>query len=112
MAPTTASSPSSLTLTYFDIAGPAEPVRMALAMTGQPWEDKRISFSELPAIKPGKLVGLCKTSPFLYVRQINCLVLPGAVGRVKHIYLFVFPVCRSLLVSKVIDRLLQVFKTI
>ncbi|CAN0497930.1 unnamed protein product, partial [Laminaria digitata] len=45
MAPTT-----SLTLTYFDFAGPAEPVRMALAMTGQPWEDKRVSFSEFPAL--------------------------------------------------------------
>ena len=56
MAPTTASSSPPLALTYFDFAGPAEPVRMALAMTGQPWEDNRITFSEFSALKPGKLV--------------------------------------------------------
>ncbi|CAN0399117.1 unnamed protein product, partial [Laminaria digitata] len=44
-------STTSLTLTYFNFAGPAEPVRMALAMTGQPWEDRRISRGELSALK-------------------------------------------------------------
>ena len=50
MAPT-----PTLKLTYFPFAGPAEPVRMALAMTGQPWEDNRIPFAEFPTMKPGKL---------------------------------------------------------
>ena len=68
MAPTTSSS--ALTLTYFDFAGPAEPVRMALAMTGQPWEDNRISFSEFPALKPGKLVCIslsCRRNVLVYL---------------------------------------------
>lgn len=43
-----------LTFTYFDAAGPAEPVRMALAMTRQPWEDKRISREEFAVLKPCK----------------------------------------------------------
>ncbi|CAN0461497.1 unnamed protein product, partial [Scytosiphon promiscuus] len=42
-----------MTLTYFDFAGPAEPVRLALAMTGQPWEDKRVFSQEFSALKPG-----------------------------------------------------------
>lgn len=44
-----------ITLTYFDFPGRAEPIRMALAMTGDEWEDKRLSFEEFGALKPCKL---------------------------------------------------------
>lgn len=40
---------------YFDFAGPAEPVRMALAMTDQPWEDKRLTRDQFLALKPGRI---------------------------------------------------------
>lgn len=39
-------------LTYFDATGRAEPVRLALAAGGIPYEDVRIRFQEWPAIKP------------------------------------------------------------
>ena len=32
---------------------------MALAMTGQPWTDNRISFQEFSALKPSKLEFVC-----------------------------------------------------
>lgn len=54
-------SKTSLTLLYFDFAGPAEPVRMALAMTGQPWEDKRLTHDEFLALKPGRVLLLLFT---------------------------------------------------
>ena len=56
---TSSTSSSSMTLTYFNFAGPAEPVRMALAMTGQPWKDNRISFQEFGALKPSKPDFVC-----------------------------------------------------
>lgn len=43
-----------LILTYFDFAGLAEPVRMALAMSGLEWEDKRLTGEEFGALKPGE----------------------------------------------------------
>nr|ABR09272.1 glutathione S-transferase 2 [Laminaria digitata] len=74
MAPTT-----SLTLTYFDFAGPAEPVRMALAMTGQPWEDKRVSFSEFPALKPGLPNGQ------LPILEVGGKVLPQSGAQLRYV---------------------------
>lgn len=43
-----------ITLTYFDFAGPAEPVRLALAMAGEEWEDKRLTPEQFAALKPGE----------------------------------------------------------
>ena len=40
-------------LTYFDNRLRAEPIRWLFAVAGQPYEDKRISFSEWPKIKAG-----------------------------------------------------------
>ena len=48
-----------LVLTYFDFAALGEPVRMALAMTGQPWEDKRLTGEEFMAIKPSESYACC-----------------------------------------------------
>lgn len=45
-----------MTLMYFDAAGAAEQVRIALAMTGQMWEDKRLTSAEFGALKPSKYV--------------------------------------------------------
>lgn len=40
------------TITYFDFAGPAEACRWALAMTGEEWEDKRLTGQQFAALKP------------------------------------------------------------
>eukprot|EP00668_Euglena_longa_P004962 GGOE01005828.1.p2 GENE.GGOE01005828.1~~GGOE01005828.1.p2 ORF type:complete len:223 (-),score=64.38 GGOE01005828.1:289-957(-) len=42
----------AITLTYFALAGAAEKVRLALALAGIPFEDKRIAFDEWPKVKP------------------------------------------------------------
>jgi prostaglandin-H2 D-isomerase / glutathione transferase len=47
-----ASSNNAIKLTYFDIEGLAEAVRLALLLSNTPFEDIRISFSEWPALKP------------------------------------------------------------
>lgn len=39
-------------LTYFDIEGVAEPIRLAFILGGVPFEDDRIAFSEWGALKP------------------------------------------------------------
>ncbi|GMV42361.1 MAG: hypothetical protein AMXMBFR64_40770 [Myxococcales bacterium] len=41
----------TLRLTYFDSAGRAEPVRIALHMAGLPFEDRRVKFPEFAALK-------------------------------------------------------------
>lgn len=41
-------------ITYFDFDGLAEPVRFALAMTGETWEDKRITSEQFDSLKAGK----------------------------------------------------------
>lgn len=45
-------SPSSIKLTYFDIEGAAEPIRLALVLSGTPFEDDRVAFSEWADLKP------------------------------------------------------------
>jgi glutathione S-transferase len=42
----------SVKLTYFDIEGAAEPIRLALALSGTPFEDERVSFPDWAALKP------------------------------------------------------------
>lgn len=44
-------SPPSLKLTYFNIQGVAERVRLAFVLAGVPFEDRRISFAEWPELK-------------------------------------------------------------
>jgi glutathione S-transferase len=39
-------------LTYFDIEGAAECVRLSLLLSGTPFEDIRVSFNDWPAMKP------------------------------------------------------------
>jgi len=39
-------------LTYFNARGRAEIIRLVLTAAGVPFEDKRIEFSEMPALKP------------------------------------------------------------
>lgn len=44
-----------LVFKYFDVPGLGESVRLALAMSGQPWEDKRIDEAEFySTLKPSK----------------------------------------------------------
>lgn len=42
-------------LTYFDLPGPAEAIRLALSISGEEWEDKRLSREAFMAIKPSEL---------------------------------------------------------
>lgn len=42
----------SIKITYFNIAGAAEKVRLALAMCGKEFHDDRINFQDWPALKP------------------------------------------------------------
>merc|ERR1719343_1871628 len=42
----------TIKLTYFDIEGVAEQCRLALVLSGTEFEDKRVVFSEWPAMKP------------------------------------------------------------
>lgn len=51
IAMTDASKPS-IKLTYFDIAGRGEPVRLALVLSKTPFEDDRIGFADWAALKP------------------------------------------------------------
>ena len=44
--------PSSIKLTYFDIEGVAEPVRLALLLAGAPFDDVRVKFPDWPELKP------------------------------------------------------------
>jgi len=46
-----AARPSKLSIKYFDIQGPAEPSRLALAIGGVPFEDVRVTFDEFKAMK-------------------------------------------------------------
>jgi glutathione S-transferase len=43
---------TKIKLTYFDIEGVAEPIRLALALAGQEYEDDRVSFPNWEALKP------------------------------------------------------------
>eukprot|EP00527_Entomoneis_sp_CCMP2396_P009769 CAMPEP_0198136684 /NCGR_PEP_ID=MMETSP1443-20131203/308_1 /TAXON_ID=186043 /ORGANISM="Entomoneis sp., Strain CCMP2396" /LENGTH=240 /DNA_ID=CAMNT_0043797943 /DNA_START=154 /DNA_END=876 /DNA_ORIENTATION=- len=44
-------------LTYFDIEGAAEPVRLALALAGVDYTDDRLTFADWPTLKPGTPYG-------------------------------------------------------
>jgi glutathione S-transferase len=50
-------SPPSIKLTYFDIEGAAEPIRLALVLAGVDFEDERLAFSDWPAMKPSTPYG-------------------------------------------------------
>jgi len=41
----------SIKLTYFDIEGAGEPVRLALLLSGTEFEDDRVTFSDWPSLK-------------------------------------------------------------
>ena len=43
---------NTIKLTYFDIEGVAEAVRLALVLSGTPFEDVRVQFPDWPAMKP------------------------------------------------------------
>lgn len=47
--------PASITLTYFDIPGPAEAIRLAFFVADVPFEDKRIDRNEFEKLRKGDL---------------------------------------------------------
>ena len=48
----TTSDSKKIKLTYFDIEGAAEPVRLALVLSGTEFEDDRVKFPDWAALKP------------------------------------------------------------
>lgn len=46
-----------ISLTYFGMRGRVEPTRLALHIADIPFEDKRITHSEWPALKPKTKLG-------------------------------------------------------
>lgn len=56
--------PPKLKLTYFDVKGSAEPVRLALHLAGIDFEDNRVRMADWPALKPSVPSGQL---PFLTV---------------------------------------------
>lgn len=59
------STPSSIVLTYFDIPGPAEAIRLTFYIAGVPFEDKRITRDEFAVMKKGVTSDDCKRTRFL-----------------------------------------------
>ncbi|GKY96608.1 hypothetical protein MPSEU_000620400 [Mayamaea pseudoterrestris] len=49
---TSTSAKPSIKLTYFDIAGRAEPIRLALVLSNTPFDDERLSREEWQSFKP------------------------------------------------------------
>jgi glutathione S-transferase len=47
-----AAAKNSIKLTYFDIAGKAEPIRLALLLSKVPFEDERVNVADWAALKP------------------------------------------------------------
>eukprot|EP00904_Undaria_pinnatifida_P010385 jgi/Undpi1/6477/HiC_scaffold_20.g08956.m1 len=68
-----------LTLTYFNFAALGEPVRLALAMSGQPWEDKRISKEEFMAMKPNL--------PYnqVPILEVDGTVIPQSLAQIRYV---------------------------
>lgn len=72
MIPVVVMAAPKITLTYFNIEAAAEKVRLALVMTGTPFEDKRINFDEWGALKP--------TTPY---GQLPLMTVTNADGSTK-----------------------------
>ena len=58
---TVATMSDTIKLTYFDIEGVAEAVRLALLLSGTPFEDVRVQFADWPAMKPTTPAGQLPT---------------------------------------------------
>ena len=48
-----------ISLTYFDIPGPAEAIRLAFYVGEVPFEDRRVSRDEFAVMKPGPVRVTC-----------------------------------------------------
>lgn len=66
-------------LTYFDIRGRAEPIRLLLEELEVPYEDRRVSIEEWPALKP--------TLPFgqLPIYEEGSRLVPQAQAILRHL---------------------------
>lgn len=68
---------SNIKITYFNIEGLAEPLRLTLKLAGQKFEDNRIEFQDWPALKPTTPAG---TLPLMEVDG-EVMTQSGAVLR-------------------------------
>ncbi|CAN0017992.1 unnamed protein product [Ectocarpus sp. 12 AP-2014] len=69
---------SSITLTYFDIPGPAEAIRLAFYVGGIPFKDRRVSRQEFAKIKQGPFALSCHI-PDLPFAQLPILTVDEEV---------------------------------
>nr|ABR09271.1 glutathione S-transferase 1 [Laminaria digitata] len=68
-----------LILSYFDIPALGEPLRLALAMSGQAWEDKRVSKEEFMAIKPSLPYNQLPTL------EVGGTLIPQSLAQMRYI---------------------------
>ncbi|CAM9821375.1 unnamed protein product, partial [Laminaria digitata] len=72
-----------LVLSYFDIAGAAEPVRWALEQSGLEWEDKRLTKEEFGALKPSLPNGqvpILEVDGYVLAQSLAILRYVGKLG--------------------------------
>ncbi|MBA2664559.1 MAG: glutathione S-transferase family protein [Bradymonadaceae bacterium] len=77
-----------LKLTYFDAAGRAEPLRIALFIAGLPFEDNRLSFEQFAALKqagafPLGSVPVLEVDGFTYTQTSAMLRFVARLGETK-----------------------------
>jgi glutathione S-transferase len=79
--------PSSLKLTYFDIAGLAEAIRLACFVGGLEFEDERLNFEQFAKLKdtfPFKQVPILTINENIVVAQSNAIL--RYVGNLASLY--------------------------
>nr|UZD11055.1 glutathione s-transferase 5 [Macrocystis pyrifera] len=68
-----------LILSYFDMPALGEPLRLALAMTGLPWEDQRVSKEEFMAMKPSLPYNQLPTL------EVDGTLIPQSLAQMRYI---------------------------
>ncbi|CAM9191246.1 unnamed protein product [Scytosiphon promiscuus] len=69
----------SMKLTYFDLPGLGEPVRLALAQSGVEWEDNIINFDDWLALKPATPLGQ------LPVLEVDGVLIPQSLAQLRYV---------------------------
>lgn len=97
----------NLRLTYFDAAGRAEPIRVALHMAGQAYEDRRLKFPEFAALKEQGAFPLGS----LPILEVDDVTIPQTASILRYVArlgdtgLYPADPLRALLVDSALDTL-------
>jgi glutathione S-transferase len=95
----------TLKLTYFDAPGRAEPIRVALALAGLPFEDHRLNFAEFGALKQQGAFPLGSV-PVLYVDgepMAQTAAMLRFAARLGKTHLYPEDAVEAFLVDSVVD---------